>query len=1025
VSRSDADLLMPPEGEKLTAEEINLLGEWIDQGSSIPAEVENSSPAELEHWSFQPVVRRPAPDTLDPSSSESFIDRWLQASLDREQLSFRPMAEPRSLARRLWLDLVGLPPDLADIERMERSNQPDQYEREVDRLLASPRLGERWARHWLDVVRFAETNGFEMNQPREKAWPYRDYVIESINTDRPYDEFVRQQIAGDSLEADEATGFLVGGPWDQVKSPDPALTAQQRADELHDMVSTTGSAFLGLTVGCARCHRHKFDPISQSDYYRLKATLEGVRHGEREIASAKPDERSSLLAKIQKDLPALESQRRRAAAMASLRTIAWLDGTLPGNDSSPWVLLVPPVGDIPLQPGPDRGRQADPGGPGRLPTLVGKFPYWNPAPHENLVSWKPPFAGRFRVWVSWGMGRSTHSPDTEYWMDQDGDLSTSGDQSLLAVIDQRAFADGSPARGEAPLWSGLRWIGDETFGTGSRLVLRSGRSESVVTASAVCFEEVSPNLPASTMPSLRSAVQTGENVERFEPQPARMVRMTIEATNSAEPCIDEMQIFSAEAEPRNVALADAGAKVSASSTFPGNPIHQLAHLNDGVLGNEKSWISAEPGRGQITVTLPTETLIDTVVWGRDQTEPPRYTDRVATRYGIEVSLDGQTWKQVAGSIDRLPMSVSVSPVAIDTARNASPDAARTAKLLARRQELLAQLRRTIRPPMVYGGVFETPGPTMRLHRGDPLSPREPVEPGTLSAIGPPAPQREVSAERDRRRMLADWLTEDAHPLPWRVMANRLWQQHFGEGIVATPSDFGRNGALPSHPELLDQLAAELVEHDFSLKHLHRLIVTSRAYRQASTATPEGLARDGQSRLLWRYPPRRVDAEPLRDMMLAVSGNLDLSMGGPGFSLFEPNENYVRVYKSKQVFGPAEWRRMIYQTKVRMQLDDTFGAFDCPDAGQIAPKRSRSTTPLQALNLLHSAFVLDQAERLAETVQREIQGEERTAIDRLYERALQRRPDPIERVAAERLVQQTSLATLARAIFNSNEFLWVD
>jgi cytochrome c553 len=1026
VSRDDADLRMPPKGAPLSSQEIATLGQWIDQGAKIPDEpAEDPSAEETSHWSFQPIRIPSLPDVLNPRQSEGIIDRWIQVRLDKEELPLQPFAPERTLARRLWFDLIGLPPDLDDIHRLANSPFPDQYEREVDRLLSSPRFGERWARHWLDVVRFAETNGFEMNQPREKAWPYRDYVIESANIDRPFDEFVKQQLAGDALGADEATGFLVGGPWDQVKSPDPGLTAQQRADELHDMVSTTGSAFLGLTVGCARCHRHKFDPISQTDYYRLKATFEGVKHGERALQSMDEQERARRIAKIKKDLEPIEAKRREAVPLASSRFIAWLDAAPSPEEAGQITLLQTPAGEIPLQPGPKKGGQFAAGGPGELPTLVSKFRYWNPVGGENLATWKPPFAGRFRVWVSWGAGRSTHASDVEYWIDRDGDLTTSADQTLLAKIDQRRFADNTSTSDEASLWSGLKSLGDETFGTDSRLLLRASAFPAVITASAVCFEEISGVIADAALPSLRSPVTTSSNIERFSPQPARYVRMTIEATNSAEPGIDEFEIFSADGNPRNVALASAGAKATASSTFAGHHIHQLAHLNDGQVGNEKSWISAEPGRGQINIELPEQTIIDTVVWGRDQTDPPRYIDRIATKYKIETSIDGQQWNLVASSLDRLPSTLNVSATSIDVARSPTSDAARRVRLLAKRKELIAQLRQSVAAELVYAGTFENPAPTMRFHRGDPLSPREAVAPGTLTSIGPKQEGDSPIDERQRRLTLASWLTAPNQPLTWRVIANRLWQQHFGEGIVATPSDLGRNGLPPTHPELIDLLANELAENQYSLKHLHRLMVTSRTYRQSSDTTTEGLRRDAGSRLLWRYPPRRLDAEPLRDTILAVAGNLNLTMGGPGFSLFEPNDNYVRVYRSKQSFGPAEWRRMIYQTKIRMQLDDTFGAFDCPDAGQIAPRRSRSITPLQALNLLHSRFILEQANLWAEQVRKEV-GDDRTSqVNRMFEQAFQRLPDDPERHAALRLVESNDLPTLARALFNANEFLMID
>src|SRR5438093_1072386 len=226
------------------------------------------------HWSFQPVLRRPVPlAPITPLTARNPIDAFISARLAEHGLRPAPEADRRLLIRRLCLDLIGMPPTPEEVTAFIRDRRADAYEQWVDRLLASPQFGERWARHWLDVVRFAETHGFEMNQPRPRAWPYRDYVIRAFNEDRSYDRFITEQLAGDAVGADEATGFLVAGPWDQVKSPDPVLTAQQRADELHDVVATTGSAFLGLTVGCARCHNHKFDPVTQTDYYAVKAVF--------------------------------------------------------------------------------------------------------------------------------------------------------------------------------------------------------------------------------------------------------------------------------------------------------------------------------------------------------------------------------------------------------------------------------------------------------------------------------------------------------------------------------------------------------------------------------------------------------------------------------------------------------------------------------------------------------------------------------------------------------------------------------
>jgi hypothetical protein len=262
------------------------------------------------------------------------------------------------------------------------------------------------------------------------------------------------------------------------------------------------------------------------------------------------------------------------------------------------------------------------------------------------------------------------------------------------------------------------------------------------------------------------------------------------------------------------------------------------------------------------------------------------------------------------------------------------------------------------------------------------------------------------------------------------LVNRIWQHHFGTGIVDTPSDFGAMGTAPSHPELLDWLASEFIESGWSMKHIHRLILMSGTYQQASTLRPEAVAIDVGSRLLWRYPSRRLEAEPIRDSILAVSGAIDLTMGGPGYSAFEPNENYVRVYEPREEFGPVEWRRMIYMTKVRMEQDSVFGAFDCPDAGQVCPKRAQSTTALQALNLQYSEFLLDEAQRFNERVSADVGGvDDPTAlaaarVDRACWLALGREPDDVEREAAVKLVSAHGLPAFCRALFNANEFLFI-
>jgi hypothetical protein len=1093
---------------------------------------ETSASITNTHWSLQPVTRPQIPPVGNPRwKPRNPIDHFIFAKLAEVKLSPSLEAPRRILIRRLYFDLIGLPPSPAEVRAFERDTAPDAYEKVVERLLASPRYGERWARHWLDVVRFAETHGFEMNQPRPNAWPYRDYVIRALNEDKPYDRFMLEQIAGDLFGEEAATGFLVGGAWDQVKSPDPVLTASQRADELHDMVSTTGSAFLGLTVGCARCHNHKFDPIPQTDYYAIKACLTGVQHGEHKLPSPDLAPREQAADASRRQLAIVEARLAQFEPIAFNGRVLLLDAE-PAETNAFGARVVEVVkrttrGVYPA--GASRGERDDAGDLTRLPNFTPSYLAWSNSASKDVFAWEPRVEGQFHVWLSWGCGWNTHTKDARYLLDRDGNLSTTDDQKEIARVDQQHFADGTGDVPNKPLWSGFYDAGVCELTSSSKILLRGGTNDGYVTASVLALVEQPPigspgalaSLPAkaqsaelagtdagapressTTHPSLRAAVNPRRNVEHFPPVTAKRLRFTIVRTTDAEPCIDELEVYSAESEPRNIALASLGTKPTASSVFPNSDIHRLEHLNDGKTGNSHSWISNERGKGWVELEFPQAVLINRIVWGRDREQ--QFSDRLALDYRIEVAAGSNDWRLVASSQDRVPYVAGRPPSPDVSLGGLSEAEARKVKdSLAQRSELETRLKELASVPMVYAGKFtEKPEPTHRLQRGDPMQERETVEPAALSALpigfgvrqssgaldlatpapksnrppeekrqrtgalqnaaAPPSPS-EMTDDQKRRLALAQWLADPANPLPARVMVNRLWQHHFGEGLVSTPSDFGKNGAKPTHPELLDWLASEFIEptlkseiqnpksernpkseqkradaqatdyglpttdsaHQWSLKHIHRLIVTSTAYRQASASRADGLAADATSRLLWRFPPQRLEAEPLRDTILAVSGKLDLRPGGPGFSPFEPNDNYVRVYNPRKEFGPAEWRRMIYMTKVRMQQDSTFGAFDCPDGGQIAPKRMRSTTPLQALNLLNSEFMLQQAGFFATRLEREA-GKDRKAQVRLaFELAYNRDPDAQESRAAQGLIASHGLTIFCRALLNSNEFLFVE
>ena len=324
VTSTNPKEMMPPKGDRLTAEQIGLLRAWIDAGAKMPGDAEAAESLKLktDHWSFQPVKRPDVPKSGNPFVKNE-VDEFVLAKLKEKGLMPSAPADRATLIRRLYLVMHGMPPSPEEVENFIKDQRPEAYDRLVDTVLASPRYGERWARHWMDVVRYADTNGFETNRPRPTAWHYRDWIVESLNADKPYDRFIREQLAGDALGEDAATGFLVAGTYDIVKG-DPVLNAMQRQEELADMVNTTGTAFMGLTLGCARCHNHKFDPILQKDYYSMQAVFAGVNHGERPLrrkleASAGQDMANAKAAEAAK-MGELDVFRRKASAATLVGT---------------------------------------------------------------------------------------------------------------------------------------------------------------------------------------------------------------------------------------------------------------------------------------------------------------------------------------------------------------------------------------------------------------------------------------------------------------------------------------------------------------------------------------------------------------------------------------------------------------------------------------------------------------------------------------------------------------------------------
>lgn len=868
VDRVAAKSMPPPKsGRSLSDREIEILRTWVRQGSTWPEgrvlnpfEFTTDSRAGLDWWSLRPPQSPPVPAVVGQATSRSPVDAFLIERLAREGLSFSSPADRATWIRRAKFDLLGLPPSPEEIADFLVDDSPQAYERVIDRFLASPRYGERWARHWLDVARFAESNGYETNTARANAWPYRDWVIRAFNDDLPYPTFIRDQLAGDQFGEDAATGFLVAGAHDIVGIKNIEGQLQQRANDLDDILSTTITAFLGVTIGCAKCHNHKFDPITQVDYYAIQAIFAGVQHGEREVQGA-------------------DSEKARRRAQEIRERLAYIE---------------------------ERSRYL-------------------------LASVEP----------------------------------------LAAVPNGASASKNSPVPAE-----------------------------------------------------LRRPVDPLGSVDRFAPVLAKRARFTVLATNGSEPCLDELAIYSPTEPTRNIALASSGAQASASGVYSNGalPIHQIAHLNDGLVGNNHSWISNEVGVGWAQIELPKEMEIDRVEWARDR--EGTYRDRLPTRYRIEVQRGAEPWRAVATSEDRAPFVEGEPSLAYAENRLAANDLLEYRSLLAERESLLAESR-TFENPRMYVGTFSAPEPTRRLYRGEPMQPREVVAPGMIACLGGAPRILPEASESERRLELANWIGARENPRAARVIVNRVWQHHFGDSLTRSPSDLGWHGGLPSHPELLDYLAVDFMERGWSIKSLHRTLLLSDAYRQSSGVDSKARDRDADNRLLWRYSPRRLEAEPIRDAILSVSGKLDERMGGPGYDAFLPNSNYVKVYLPKVEFGPAEWRRMIYEAKPRMEQDPTFGAFDCPDAAATRPKRARSTTALQALNLLNGSFVNQQAGFFADRLAAEAPGDVEAQVRRAFSLAFGRPPEDDEKLASRQLIERHGLAAFCRALFNANEFVFVN
>ena len=743
---------MPP-GGRLTDEEIDTLRRWIvaggDLGTLTPEELDKKaalaklearpiSDKERSFWSFRSPARPETPVVDEMPSDGSVIDAFLLAALNRKGLTSSPRADKRTLVRRAYLDLIGLPPGLEQVAAFLKDDSADAWPRLIDHLLDSPHYGERWARHWLDLARYADSGGFERDYDWPQMWRYRNYVVDSFNNDKPYNRFVLEQIAGDEIapdspEANIATGFLRLGPDNNLKNE---LT---RMDELDDILATTNLTFLGMTVQCARCHNHKFDPIAQQDYYRMQAVFFSTKLT---------------------DYPLVDEETVRAHEAEQKRID---DRQQPFKDTQ--AVLLKPYRDRLL---------------------------------EELIAKQPDYI-------------------------------------------QHAW-----------------------------------------------------NTPPA---------------ERTEGQ-----RLNV---------------------------------------------RQLEHTFESEYRDDKK-------------VLPKATAEDKQQHARLQEQ-------------------------------------------IDALKERRPEPYPTA--------------------MTIGEEGREAFPSYFLHRGSVGNKGSLMAPGILRVASRGEPEFHAAPEEAkssyRRKVFAEWTASSENPLTARVMVNRLWQHHFGEGLVRTPSNFGSTGQPPTHPELLDWLAVEFVESGWSIKHMHRLMMTSAAYRMRSADIETNVAADPDNRLVWRMPRQRLEAEILRDSILTVAGTLDRTIGGKSvFPYIDPDlfqSSTDRTWPGRPDDDPATWRRSLYVFSKRTIRYPLFEAFDQPDMITSVDRRNRSTVAPQALLLMNNRFINMQAELFAARVRNEAGTNPNDQVGRAFELALARPPTDYEGARAGAFVRDNSeegLADLCRTLFNLNEFAYL-
>lgn len=1104
ITPLDGTASMPLDADPLSAEEIDAVRSWIAQGAPWPDDylLENKPVSDLDWWSLRPL-QNPTVPTLPPtidSLARNDLDRFLLARLTEQALSFSPEADRRTLIRRLYFDLIGLPPTPQEVEQFAADPDPLAYEKLVDRLLDSPRYGEQWARHWLDVVQYGDSHGYDKDKPRPNAWPYRDYVVRAFNSDKPYTRFVQEQLAGDRLwpespDALVATGFISAGPWDFIghaEVPETKVDGQvARNLDRDNMVSSTLNTFMSLTVQCARCHHHKFDPVTMQDYYALQAVFAAIDRADRgydpdpqvaqQRAQLLQQERDLLAASTQwaqqfeaAKTPEIRSLEQRIADLTSgLQTpttptsprseaYGYHSQVATEPDTIKWVQVdlgaSQPIDQIVLAAADEYGF-SDFGFPDRFKVEVSDEPQFEkPILVHDATGSDSPRPGNYAVVIEANEvdARYVRVTATRLWNRRQAGQPLSGDWIFalgeLAVISQGNLLTIQEVTSLDSIEAGTRWgraaLIDGVYGSHTldqRLASHnsspSNGYHSQFSPIADATKWVQLDLGASlSIDSVRLVPAKPVDWQPDTPGFGFPVRYRIEASNS--PDFTQAQVLVDRSQEDQ---ANPGDEI-VSLSFPETPAHYLRVVATKLWDRGENHfalalaeIQVMQGANNVALQAAVESLdtIDTDLW-RPEFLVDGFSSRspllspaaqvLALRMPVEQRTQLELLKQELTQL----IDSSIDPQLIAAQIDAQ------AKLKQVRDELQSlPLQQNVFVGTVHAGsgAFRGraglgPREIRVLARGEVTRPLELALPGAIPLIPGVEATFNLPAEHDesdRRVALAHWITRADNPLTWRSIVNRVWLYHFGQGIVDSPNDFGRGGQLPSHPELLDWLAVNFRDDGQSFKKLHRLIVTSAAYRQSSLSNELGDEVDAGNRLLWRMNRRRLTAEEIRDSVLQLTGRLNLQMGGPGFQDFiveHPEHSPHYEYHKYDPLDPATHRRSIYRFIVRSQPQPFMNTLDCADPSMSVPKREETQTALQALTLLNNQFMVSMSSELAARVAKASDSLDEQ-IRFLWLEVLQREPTERELQAVAQYAQQHGLANTCRMVINLNEFVFVD